>query len=1406
MHQLKALVWKAYKVRLRSPLSTALDTVGPIVIILLYICLKLILGSLTNQQATQQANAALNFSAHSKAANLAGELLKAEQTFSRAQPYEPNIFRKPSAKFLSAKQDLARHLCTKVLLAVEGWQGDLEATKRNIVTDCGLSELVSATSGNDLLKKLQMSLDKRIQFKPGKTVDLNRKSLNSRNGCFTLQEVSLSSNTSSSQEPVFQAGIVLTAGAAPNFHVYLTDAVSDKIIHQPYTQGSGSANEFKFPHSDLNSGLHLLTSCLSSALSKKPQQQVASNSSFARQASNSSSLDKEVEWRLRAFPITASGLSVPSLFMIFFLLANFCNALATVLRVSEENESGLHYYIRTLGVSATTYWLSHTITIFVHMTVQSLVLAIILAIPTSESVLFDPIYEANITIRFLLLLSYGFSLNAHAVFVGSLFSKVSHALLATSFLATSYAMYPIAFMLRWNPYHTNSFGALVTVLLFNPVSNFQATLVVLSSIYMQTSEPLSWSQLSMSIVGGGTCDWSLGALWAFLLIQGFFWISATILLDQLCFGASFGPLVLLAKLLRETFSFCLGPCCWCCSYELARTDDTTLNKSANSTNTLKSAKDPNRVCCSLRRVSVKGPTVMLAHTRGDPLKFNQQQLIEIRQAAKSSQYLINRGTSLSWRQTSDPSSLTDEPILLDEALQQHIIWNKTQLSLENLNLDFRFNQVSFLLGQTDAKELFFATLMGLKELDAGDIVLDGVKFGSVTLSSARPHIGYLSERNLFLNELSIFENLQFFGSLRDPNYNHYDSESSFLLDLLHLSRRKSDAPSVLTSRSARKLALAVAAVGHTKILLLVEPTLGLHWRPRCQVLNLLKKYKSIRSIVVDTSDVDEATAFGDRIVLLKSGQAQLDGAPDRLRRKLACGHWIVFEPVNNNELATKTIASSHPKTPTQHRTNIEENVKKLELLTSHLFKQDKLENLDPTTRSVYQELMRSSLGSQESTARVMKNHTPNKHHDSIQKTTVILKVKQSSTSNEALCKLMRLFQRQHIVHGFRLVEFTYESLEDILVMRMSRAVYPDLPPDLLLSLQHRTLHQSLSPREREQVSVRRYSVENSQTPKKMRSIFSFRFSAMLRERLAAKSELAVYLISLLLSLVIVATALFCLKVSLSPSTTKGAQQQSKQMEVGEEGESAVYELSSAQSTELDDLVDTFYKQRIGLVLVGDTKSTNSTHNSSFLSYLEPWSGNKKLVNVINRDSDELDVSIVTSLLQKSKDLAASIIFYDPERDQATVVFEPQLPHAMVAAMRAFIKYYSLKKRILNQKTAVTPSVTGERNRTTAKVTNTQEDDDTFPRDNQKDDGKFPRITREVSYNLKPTKRAWQQVDLEATSKSNEPTFQVSWHEIVRGHLSRRMFYGLGFGLAEALTIGVLVSAPIRHRSEVSQAI
>jgi ABC-2 type transport system ATP-binding protein len=189
-----------------------------------------------------------------------------------------------------------------------------------------------------------------------------------------------------------------------------------------------------------------------------------------------------------------------------------------------------------------------------------------------------------------------------------------------------------------------------------------------------------------------------------------------------------------------------------------------------------------------------------------------------------------------------------------------------------------------LLGPNGAgKTTTIKSICGLVTPDRGRISVCGYDLRRERLHALR-HISAVLEgnRNLYWR-LTARENLEYFAGNRGRSRRSVRVRVGELLAQFDLAHKSSDPVSRLSRGMQQKLAIAVALLAETDVLLLDEPTLGLDVEAAHEVRDHLRQIAAAgRTLVVSTHDMGVVQDVCDRVVILDHGQIIVDDRVARL--------------------------------------------------------------------------------------------------------------------------------------------------------------------------------------------------------------------------------------------------------------------------------------------------------------------------------------------------------------------------------------------------------------------------------------------------------------------------------------------------------------------------------------------
>ena len=181
-------------------------------------------------------------------------------------------------------------------------------------------------------------------------------------------------------------------------------------------------------------------------------------------------------------------------------------------------------------------------------------------------------------------------------------------------------------------------------------------------------------------------------------------------------------------------------------------------------------------------------------------------------------------------------------------------------AVKNLSLNIYEGQISVLLGHNGAgKSTTISMITGLCEPTNGNILINDNDIVENT-NEARSVLGYCPQHNLLFDDLTVYEHLKFFSKLKQ-NFN--DNEIDEILELINLSDKKHALAKTLSGGMKRKLSVAIAFIGGSKIVILDEPSSGMDPQARHTTWSLLKKFKNERkcTILLTTHFMDEVYIY-----------------------------------------------------------------------------------------------------------------------------------------------------------------------------------------------------------------------------------------------------------------------------------------------------------------------------------------------------------------------------------------------------------------------------------------------------------------------------------------------------------------------------------------------------------------
>jgi sulfate transport system ATP-binding protein len=204
-------------------------------------------------------------------------------------------------------------------------------------------------------------------------------------------------------------------------------------------------------------------------------------------------------------------------------------------------------------------------------------------------------------------------------------------------------------------------------------------------------------------------------------------------------------------------------------------------------------------------------------------------------------------------------------------------------ALDDVSLTVEDGSLTALLGPSGSgKSTLLRVIAGLEHPDTGDVIVAGET--ATHIPARKRDIGFVFQHYAAFKHLSVFENVAFGMRIRKAPKPEVTARVNELLELVGLGGLGGRRPSQLSGGQRQRMALARALAVQPRVLLLDEPFGALDANVRADLRAWLRRLHDeihVTTVLV-THDQEEAMEVSDRLVVLKDGRIEQEGAPREL--------------------------------------------------------------------------------------------------------------------------------------------------------------------------------------------------------------------------------------------------------------------------------------------------------------------------------------------------------------------------------------------------------------------------------------------------------------------------------------------------------------------------------------------
>lgn len=196
-------------------------------------------------------------------------------------------------------------------------------------------------------------------------------------------------------------------------------------------------------------------------------------------------------------------------------------------------------------------------------------------------------------------------------------------------------------------------------------------------------------------------------------------------------------------------------------------------------------------------------------------------------------------------------------------------------AVENVSFTAQNGKILSVVGKNGAgKSTLFRIILDILEPDVGEVILDGKKYS--ILSSNK--VGFLPEEGSLSGELTVYEQMCFYGSLRGMTEEEVANELFIWLEKFDIVEYCNRKIKELSKGNRQRLQFIVSVLHNPQVIILDEPFSGLDPLGVEKFKEIIIELKQKDKIIIFSSHrMDHVEQFSDDIVILDQGKVIASG-------------------------------------------------------------------------------------------------------------------------------------------------------------------------------------------------------------------------------------------------------------------------------------------------------------------------------------------------------------------------------------------------------------------------------------------------------------------------------------------------------------------------------------------------